>query len=139
MELRKLDKQDIKAVAELAVKVMTPQFKKVGEEFLTPEQYAEKLKDAMETMEFGAVIEENKKIVGFAHWYYDENQAFIEDLVVEGNQEKLGRALAVFILQNCKNDKIESATFLAPYGSEMQSLMEKFAFKPISVELKRKL
>lgn len=140
MELRKLESKDINAVAELATKIMTPQFKKAGEPFLTKEEFAEKLKAAIDAMEFGVVAEENKKIVGFAHWYYDDNQAFIEDLIVEdAHKDKAGRALVVFVLQACKTDKIESATLIIPYGSDLQAFAEKFAFKPTSLELKRNL
>lgn len=141
MELRKVEIKDISAVAELVVDSITPDFKRVGEEFLNKKQYAEKLKAGIESMEFGVVAEDNKKIVGFAHWYYEDNQAFVEDLVVSSAMRKkgFGKALANFVMQSCKKDKVESITMLLPYESQGIGFAQKFGFKPITVELKQKL
>ena len=141
MELRKLEPKDIPAVSKLVVESVTSDFKRVGEPFFNQKQYAEKLKAALEVMEFGVVAEENGEIVGFAHWYYQDNQAFVEDLVVSQKMRKkgFGKALANFVIQACKKDKIDSITILIPYGSAGIEFAKKFGFKPITVELKLKL
>lgn len=141
MELRKIENKDISAVAELVVDNMAPEFKRVGEPFFNKKQYADNLKEALESMEFGVVAEDNKKIVGFAHWYYEDNQAFVEDLVVSSAMRKkgFGKALANFVTQACKKDAIESMTILLPFDSAGIDFAKKLGFKPISVELKQKL
>lgn len=141
MELRKVNKKDIKAIAELAVSTMGPQFTKVGESFLNKNQYAAKLSEALTNMEFAVVAEEKGKIVGFAHWYYQDNMAFVEDLVVaKGAKEKIHyKDLMVFMLQTCKNDKVLSISYLLPHNSPSAELAQKFGMKPVSVELKRSL
>jgi N-acetylglutamate synthase-like GNAT family acetyltransferase len=141
MELRKVENKDISAVAELVVETMTPDFKRVGEPFFNKKQYADNLKEALESMEFGVVAEDNKKIVGFAHWYYEDNQAFIEDLVISPAMRKkgFGKALASFVMQACKKDNIESVTILLPFDSTGIDFAKKLGFQPITVELKQKL
>ena len=137
MEIRKLESKDVKAVAGLVVKAMAPQFKKVGESFLTTSQYAAKLSEAIKNMEFGIVMEDKGAIVGFAHWYYQDNQAFIEDLVTSSAGQRFGKALANFVFKTCKNDRVQSVSFLLPHGSPDLDFATKAGLKPVSVELKK--
>tara|TARA_Y100000310_G_C20327789_1_gene643808 strand:+ start:70 stop:492 length:423 start_codon:yes stop_codon:yes gene_type:complete len=140
MELRPMKKTDALKAAALAIRVLTPQFKKNGEGFLNKNQYAERLKAALDSMEFGIVIEDKGKFIGFAHWYYENNQAFVEDLLVEPAHEKAhGKALANFVLQTCKKDRVSSVSLLLPHGSPYVKFAEKFGLKPVSVEMKKVL
>jgi len=141
MEIRPLKKTEVEAAAELAVKVMTPQFKNVGEPFLTKNQYAARLKEALDSMEFAATIKEKNKLVGFAHWYYSNNQAFVEDLVIDSKYGGAGhgKALANFILQTCKNDRVKNISLLLPHNSPGIKFAEKLGLKQVSVELKKSL
>ncbi len=141
MEIRKLEKKDIPNVAGLIVKVMGPQFRSVRAPVLTKDQYEQALKEAMSTMEFLMVAEEKGKLAGFLHFYYDDNQAFIEDLVVESGFKKddVGGALVNFMRDLCKKDGVNSMTMLVPFGSESAELARKFNFKPTSVELRHVL
>ena len=141
MELRKAKTADIKAIAALAIDIMTPQFSKVGETFLNKNQYAQKLSEALANMEFCVVAEDSGKVVGFAHWYYQDNMAFVEDLVVSKSAKNkiYYKSLMVFVLQTCKNDKVKSISYLLPHGSPSAELAAKYGMKPVSVELKRGL
>lgn len=141
MEIRKMGKGDVVAIAKLASQVIAPQFKAVGESFLNEKQYAEALKNAIEVKEFLVIAEEGKDIAGFLHWYYQDNQAFVEDLVISPKFQKsgIGTALVNFLLTECKRDKIGSVSSLLPHGSPGIKFAEKFGFKPVSVEMKRKL
>ena len=141
MEIRKLEKKDITAVAKLASRVMAPQFKAVGEQFMSEKDYAEALKNALDVREFMVVAEEGKSIAGFMHWYYQDNQAFIEDLVISSKFQKkgFGGVLVNFLMAECKRDSITSVSSLVPHGGAGVKFAQKFGFKPVSVELKKKL
>ncbi len=141
MEIRKAIKNDMHELARLAAEVMAPQFKNVGEDFPDKKQYEEVLRNALDSMEFIVVGEEKGKIIGFLHWYYQDNQAFIEDLVIESKfaRKGFGSALIKFLIMECKRDKIESISSLVPFGSPGIEFSKKFGFRPVSVELKRKV
>ncbi len=141
MEIRKMRKADVNNAAALAIKTMAQEFKKVGEPFFTKDQYAQKLSEALANMEFAVAIAEKNKLIGFAHWYYADNQAFVEDLIVDPAQKGKGhgKALVNFVLQTCKNDKVQSLSVLMPFGSKGVDFAKKFGIKQVSIELKKKL
>ncbi len=140
MEIRKAEKKDTAEIAKLVKKAMEPQYEAVGDKFMPLEDYEKALRVAIDNLEFVLVAEEDNKIVAMIHYYYEDNECFVQDFSIDPDYHgrKIGTALINFMLDQTKKDRIPKITVFVPWGSPGIAFAKKFGFKEKSIELRLK-
>lgn len=132
--IRKLKKEEIEKIAEHYEREMAQQFKKVGEEPISKNEYAKRLKSSYNKDNM-FVLDENG-LKGFLWFAECDSEINLEEIFVLEKDKGYGRKLIDFILKFARENKIKKLNLDVHFNNkEAISFFKKFGFTERTIEM----